>query len=250
MMAINKLAQVLADATLRNELNTALWMDSFLKDGFVDQGWNCRDHAWTTALLACCSGSGGYVIHGEASFIWRGTNEPVPFRVVQHSWTAIDGIGFVDLSLKPAVRLRSGEDLPLSPVVGNSFLSSGHGTVHITNDENEYRDTINSHLRSMPECGEVASLYLAREIDTPLRSYVTDAPAFINSPLTDHLKETYGHAPYAGLVLHLRDVAGGRCQPCGEQGPERIWSRIIEVYADATEAVLSLSGVPDGLPSD
>src|SRR5688500_7447143 len=86
------------DVLLRRELNTALWIEPLVNRGAFDAGWNCRDHAWVTALLACCTGLPGIVFRGGATFISKYGGVSMAVAVPNHAWAAVDRVGYVDLS--------------------------------------------------------------------------------------------------------------------------------------------------------
>lgn len=218
------LEKALKNSTFRHELNTALWMSPFPNEGVLDQGWSCRDHAWIVAALAESYGVESRIFHGKALFTGprNGKSKRIIMHVGRHSWAAIDGLGYYDLSLKP----RNTEPcLELSPVIGNKFLPPFKGTVHIVNDADVYEQRV-AQLRANTPATE--AIYHCLRYDQIVPTSILPAHDAIQSPLTDWLIDRFGQADYVGLMRHLHKVIAGETTPLAPQGQEAIWQSVME----------------------
>jgi hypothetical protein len=200
------LKEFASDRFLR-EIHHFLWLEvDAVADGVVDAGWNCRDHALIVGLLLQSLGHTPLFVHGEALFS-RGRSGKIPGMIVTqipHTWILLDGVGAIDLSIKPTFD-SSGEQfrLGLDCVFANAWMPRGKGAVHVVNEAAAF-------VRAMEELprreNHTTAVYLAREAEHVHDGHVHYSAGWAGSPLTQRLDREYGDPCdlYAALFLHLR----------------------------------------------
>ena len=223
------------------EVHGFLWLDGALVDAVVDIGWSCRDHALVLGVLLGVLGYRAMLAHGRAAFGRQsGAREPVTVLQSPHQWVWLDGIGPVDLSIKPSFT-SAGVDyrLDLAGVYGRECLPLGRGRVAVVNEADAFE-------RALPqlaaERNHRTALYWMQEVEHVHGGHVTHSPGWIRSPLTGWLDDTLGDpaARYAALILHLEGflqrarsslVAGGAAEAWRRLGSGGVDDPVAEVQA-------------------
>lgn len=229
------LSQLQSAATLR-ELHHFLWQDPHVNRGVLDQGWNCRDHAWVTAILAKAAGQQPYVFHGRASFVAKRTASAAGLVVQQatHSWVGVEDVGAIDLSIKPQV-LVDGElmKLPITHLFANRLLPAGKAGFGQVRDDATYLRQIDGAQTA----NKSVAIYLLSEGESLAPQMLAQSAAWINSPLTDRLKSRYpdASAVYCSFALHMMDFITGRTRTLTDVSTDAAWDRV----ATAAESALS-----------
>jgi hypothetical protein len=99
------LRRFLTDRRVLGELHHLFWRAPFTNHGNRDEGWMCREHAFFTASLAALLGQRSVMVWGRLALVGETeSGGSGMMRIDTHAWSAVEGIGFFDLSLN----LRTG----------------------------------------------------------------------------------------------------------------------------------------------
>lgn len=229
--------RVLHDDRFLRELHHFLWTEPSVTGAVTDAGWNCRDHAWVTALLARSFGYQPALFHGEAFFAMgpNGMSAGVSVSQKPHSWVVVEDAGTIDLSIRPDARIDGGDfRLPITCIFADSWLPRGKGNACFLADSRAYARAIEDlPLRR----NALSAMYLVREAERLHAGLITRAAGWIRSPLAHRLGETYGNPSdlYAALVLHLRAFLAGTAQSLAGLPPAEAWNRLARAREGAIE---------------
>lgn len=210
----------------------------------VDYGWNCRDHAWLTALLLRVLKREAVVLHGEAWFIAGPTAKSGGFGVQQqlHTWVSLEDVGAIDLSIKPEVSSESQRfRLPISCVFANDWNPRGRGQTYFFRDSGAF-SRATTDLPRRPN--HASAVYLVKEGESVTSGFLAQAAAWINSPLTDQLRHKYGDPSdvYCALLLHLGRFLHRGCESLSALSPSESWAALAHSRAGAIEQALQYVG--------
>jgi hypothetical protein len=219
------------------ELHHFLWTDpSVLADG-VDAGWNCRDHALTTAFLIRSLGFNPVLFHGEAFFVKgpSGKSASVSYHQRPHSWIVIEKVGAVDLSIKPDLNSAGDQfHIPISCIFANRWIPRGKGSVFFAEDEHTYAQAGEALLRRR---NHAAAIYFPKEAEHFHTGHLARAAGFAGSPLTQKLGAVYGNPSdlYAALMLHLHSLLEGNAQSLAALPFDNAWRKLAASREGAIE---------------
>ena len=220
-----RLRDLFSDPFLR-EIHHLLWLEASAAAHAVDGGWTCRDHAWATALLSLTLGHTATLVSGEAFYSSGGTaaSPANRFNVNPHSWAWINGIGAVDLSVKPVSRI-AGSDfrVPIKCVFAGEWIPRRRNSALFVENAAEFARAVEE---VSPRRNQAAAVYLAKEAEYPHAGHLTHAAGWIGSALTQWLDTAYGNPSdvYAALLMHLRAFLEGRARSLADLSFERAWA--------------------------
>lgn len=214
-------------------MNGLCWIDPFDNRGTWDCGWNCREHAWFTALLARSLGHNAVVMHGAACFVPRLPRFAAGLGILQdpHAWVGVEGFGLLDFSIKPSGTLRGatgemlryGDTFPLQAVFGSR--GPGDGPITVAEAREFRRKTVTASQAR----GKAAAIYWGREYDTLTPAILRDASTWINSPLTVRLDMMLKPGFYLRALFYLHDLITSVISPLSDKGVDA-WRSIDERY--------------------
>lgn len=239
-----QLRELRSDRFLR-EIHHLLWCEPSLADTTVDAGWNCRDHAWVTALLARSLGHDAVLVHGEAHFIMgpSGRAEGVSCFQRPHSWLAIEGVGAIDLSTKSSFQVDTDRiRVPISCIFADEWLPRDRGRTYFFADATAYARAVDGLPRRR---NHVAAVYLNHEAEELHGGLLTRAAGWIGSPLTQRLDDVYGNPSdlYAALLLHLHGFLAAGASSLAGLPFEEAWGRLAKTRSGAIERACLLTGL-------
>lgn len=238
------LKKALLDKRLRAELDHLLRRPPFINEGKRDEGWMCREHSLFVACIAMLQGFVPHICWGQMFVTGHdyATGELKHLRVGTHSWNAIDSFGFLDLS----INLKPGEESgwrhwKAKCMMQNKLYPADDAAFHyfVAEDQASFeRAASDSVERAIPSIG-----YLGEEIAILAPNYLQGSVSYINSPLTDELKELEGFSDdtYLRGVWHTWLVLNKRAKPLTALPRRDAWSFVAENYSDASEKLLSLA---------
>ncbi len=227
------------------ELHHLLWIEPHVNRGVLDQGWNCRDHAWVAALLMHAAGRTPLLFHGRATFIGRRTSEVRGVLVQQHphSWAGAENLGNVDLSTRATVAI-DGEAfrLPIACVFANKWVPHDRGEVYVVRNAPRYARAINGLMQA----NKTAAIYLLESGESLSPGLLAHADAWINSPLTDRLSAVAANVSglYCSILMHLLHFLTDDVQSLRLQSQVEAWtslSRDADFAQSQAEATLRLN---------
>lgn len=225
------------------ELHHFLWTRPSTIGGATDAGWNCRDHAWVTALLARSLGYQPALFHGEAFFAMgpNGHSASVSISQQPHSWAVVEDVGAIDLSVRPDARIQGGDfRLPITCVFAGAWLPHGKGSASFVDDPAAYARVVNELPRLR---NHRAAVYRAGEAERFHEGLVRRAAGWIRSPLAQQLGERHGDPSdlYASLALHLRAFLAGGAQSLTGLPTAEAWNWLARTREGAIDRALELA---------
>jgi hypothetical protein len=230
------------------ELHHLLWVDPSFAGATVDAGWNCRDHAWLTALLVRSLGHNPLLFHGEAHFIKgpNGTSSSHSYYQRPHTWIAVENVGAIDLSIKPEFSIF-GDDyrLPITCVFANEWIPRGKSKASFLDDALAFARAMEELPRRR---NQVSAIYLTQDAEQLHAGHLTFAAGWIGSPLTKRLDAIYGNPSdvYAALLLHMRSFLNGDVPGLSALSFEDAWSRLAVTRSGAIARARQLMEVTAG----
>jgi len=227
-----------------DEIHHLLWDEPFENNGIVDQGWNCRDHAFVTLLLTRLMGFESLWAFGRATFVVGPRYGSPPYGLEQntHSWVVLKKLGLVDLSPKSQGRDdASWSGMPIKAIIGGRWIPKGKGKLVIASNELEYENAVARASRASHKYHAVYGSAKYLEL-SPLT--VQNAFYYINSPLTDRLRDIHlDDSIYSSIALHLFYLAAGRSQTLTQWPRFEAIESLSKEYPDAIDRILDLTGV-------
>jgi hypothetical protein len=224
MSSVKALDQLTAMPFL-DEIHHLLWLEPAENNGAWDEGWNCRDHALISGIVAQVFGMTASVIYGEAIFVQgpSGHLPPVGLSQASHAWLKIDGQGSMDLSPRLTMCVnKSWRPWPLSCIAMNRCLPDGDFKVARSPDEFERLIAAATH-----SSGRLA-IYFGRGYDQIDLEFVSKAFEFVNSPLTDELSQKYEPTLYAKAAIHLFKFLRGENKSLRHLTQQGAWESIAQ----------------------
>ena len=235
----------LQDDVFLRELHHLLWIDPFENQGTFDTGWSCRDHAFIVGCLLGCVGKKVRLTHGKNMFIQGPDAGRPPVGIGQestaaglHTWLKSDAGKIIDLS--PRLDL----DIPplwrgtaFTGIVDGQLFPRGHGEVRAFTTRFRYDQSIAEATHR--QCTTTA-LYLEQAKTALSPAVVKEAVDFINSPLTDRLRQLEDIEIYPKCVLHLLGFVGGSYQSLAHLPQHEAWAFLSEEMSEATDQLLRL----------
>ena len=221
-----QLKDLFSDRFLR-EIHHLLWLEASAAGAAVDGGWNCRDHAWVTTLLSLTLGRTATLVAGEAFFSKGATAESPAssFHVNPHHWTWVDGVGAIDLSVKPVSRIE-GTDfrVPIRCIYASEWIPRRKNSVYFLEDRAQFARA----MEELPARRKQAAVYLACESEYPHAGHLSHAAGWIGSALTNWLDARYRNPSdiYAALFLHLRAFLEERARSLADLPFENSWAAL------------------------
>lgn len=244
-----QLRDLISDRFLR-EIHHFLWIDPTISGDMVDAGWNCRDHAWLTALLAQSLGYKPALFHGEAFFVKAQTKRSGGLSYYQrpHSWVVVEGVGAIDLSIKPDFS-SAGDNfrIPIECIFADACIPRGKGKAF-------FFDQAGVFARAAEDpgqlCNQDAAVYLIKEAEQFYSGHLQYAAGWIGSPLTVLLDSAYGNpsALYAALLMHIRAFLEGRVPSLTGLPREEAWRRLADTSEGAIDRTRQCIGLMETLP--
>lgn len=206
-----------------------------------DAGWNCRDHALIVGLLLASFDHSVVLAHGEGLFVRgpRGQQPGTSYLQRPHNWLVVDGLGPVDLSIKPSFDCAGDVyRLPLSGVFGGAWLPRGRGRAYFLTDP----DAFARAERELPERRNHASaVYLTVEHEHLHAGHVDCSAGWCASILTDYLDKAFGEprVAYAALFLHLRDVLLGQAPSLAGESFDAAWRDVVAAHPSSVDQAMA-----------
>jgi hypothetical protein len=229
------------------EIHHLLWIAPLVNRGVADQGWNCRDHAFVLAGLAAIQGFKSALLFGSAAFV-QGENEgtpPIGLTQDTHAWVGVDQVGFFDLSvrLSGVQGLDGWKDWGVDALCGEGFVP--HGKVEWQNvvDAAQYENRINAATH---RTGVNTAIYIGKTYSDLSTYEIENAVSCCNSPLTDLLKEKFGHRQdfYAKAIVHLDEFRHGKAATLTGVSQFEAWARLVERPGNAIYRVCTRGRLP------
>lgn len=236
-----QLRELVAPRFLR-EIHHFLWTDPQLIGNTLDAGWNCRDHALITALLCESFGFKALLVHGEALFVRgaTGSSKSVSYTQRPHQWVSVDGIGALDLSIKPEFN-NAGDifRVPVQGVFANDAYPRGRACIYFLQNAALF-------MRAVAELPQQRShttiVYLTHEAEHPHAGHITHSAGWIRSALTGWLDAEFGDpcVSYAALLLHLRAFLLGEASSLANLPFNASWRHIVQSRGNAVTQATQL----------
>jgi hypothetical protein len=230
-----QLKDLFSDRFLR-EIHHLLWLEASTAGVTVDGGWNCRDHAWITALLSLALGHTATLVSGEAFFSKSAAagSSANSFNVRPHNWAWVHGVGAIDLSVKPVSRIAGNEfRMPIKCIFASEWIPRRKNSAYFLRDATQFARAVEV-IPGQP--GQAAAVYLASEAEYPHAGHLSCSAGWIGSALTGWLDAAYGDPSdiYAALLLHLRAFLEGHTRSLAALPFEKAWA----VIADEREGAI------------
>jgi len=224
----------------QRELNRLFWIDEFeIRDTF-EPGWSCREHAWAMTLLARSVNLPAFIMNGALTHVFPSPDPGLINNVETHSWVAIEGQrqAYFDFSQKPTLRdNRLDTEHPIPKIAYSQPIPAAWGNFVMTHDEKSFV----SSITAATEAKRPTALYFGNTFDTPFPEIIENACGYINSPLTDQLRESFGDDIYAKGLLHLHEILFSRRKSDRNSSRSEVWARIESDFADAVPRALRLA---------
>ena len=227
---------------LLNEVHHFFWTDPFNNQGEYDFGYNCRDHAFVTALLLKIWEYDPKLIYGKLTLVID--NLPIP--VYRHAWLEIKDHGICDLSIKKYTQTILGViEIPIKGIFDNDWHPKEKGKLFLTRNEDEYLRTIDK----VTKMGHHAyAIYFKQDNDLFTKNFINDPFKSIDTPILGSLrKKNFDNSIYFKLVLHLHDLSRKKVHTLKKFRYDESWEKINNniKYDNAIERVITLAKIND-----
>lgn len=226
------------------ELHHFLWDEPHVNRGTFDVGWNCRDHAWIVSLLARAAGFRETIVfRGKAIFAAprQAATQRFVLTVATHSWVGIPDHGQIDLSVKSECRYDGRVNrLRIGVLFLDRFVGASPAKFVPLPDYT----ALPRAMDWLETTGRSVGIYaLGPEYDGLQPEIITGAADYINSPLTDWLKQRFdADDAYAALFLHLLTLLKGGRKSYANLARAEAWQRVVEDHANPIDEAISAAG--------
>ena len=197
----------------------------------------CREHALMTAGLGALLGFRAYLAWGKLALV--GDEEGVSAKRMMsvsdpHSWTMFEGIGVYDLSLNltQAAEIKW-KPWPTTVLAGPSSTTAICFQLFTYDKSDDWERTKVSALQT----DGFHMLYFGSSIEWLSKRYLKGALEFINSPLSDDLRQLDDLEICSKAVRHLWGILNRRRNCFSVKGISQAnaWKEISEMENGATE---------------
>ena len=223
------------------ELHRLFWTDPFYNEGVLDHGWHCREHAWAIALLCRSAALTETIIfHGSAYFFspWRDGTERTIIWQRTHAWVGVPDRGFIDLSVRRTATIEGHSvDMRMEGVYLDLLLPQLRHSIRLCRQRADQQAALDAAQKDR----RAGAVYVPGDTyDGLLPDIVVNAASWINSPLTDKLRQrgdpnTY----YCAALMYLAHIAtGGECIGSAQQD---IWDDLVALRPMAIDDALRLA---------
>lgn len=233
-ISVEKVHAVLSPNIVR-EIRTLCWMEPFVNRGIFDPGWNCRDHAFIVAGLLIAHGIPADFALGKCIFVQgpSGDQPPIglgnePAQSTHHAWVFVSSLGIIDISPNLDSRQNMWRPIKFDGVFGSKWTPEGVGRVIIADSFQNYVSILNEATHHV---GKVCGIYWCNETKVLTESLFRSPFKFINSPLTDRLRENFKESIYAKVIYHLLQRIKGESRSLETISKNKAW-RIIDRYPE------------------
>ncbi len=219
----------LASEPFRQELHHLLWIDPLINKGVRDEGWSCRDHALVVAALAAIRGHAAVAISGSVGFVQGpvGDQRPVGRNIGPHWWLMIESMGTCDFSprLIKTRELPEWGDWQDAFLLGSAYVPAGTIAYAMTPHEPTFQAAF---AAATNQEGVRTALYLRKAAEPLGLAQFERARDWINSPLTDRLKQRFPLRKdiYLRAVLHLDDFIKGAAASLRGLPQMQAWTQV------------------------
>jgi hypothetical protein len=228
------------------ELHHSLWTELTINKGQRDEGWNCRDHALIVACLTqLLQRTAAAILHGRACFVQGPRQEvpPVGLNADPHSWSAIEGLGLIDLS--PRLSTCSSENWAEWPYEGlflNRCLPLGSADLRIAKTLPDFDNWV--ALATHRNASRTV-VYWPQEYEQLTRGSVERSIQWSNSLLTEWLRDRYGESEplHARAALYLYDFVSSEAPALSHLCREEAWDVIACRPGNAVFRLASRAGL-------
>jgi hypothetical protein len=206
------------------EVNLLFWTPVFTNRGVLDWGWSCREHAWAVTLLLRGLGVDCMVAHGKLEYLLPTRGEkalPVVLDVRNHSFVRIMERGYLDVSIKPRVKLNDTNVLHFPQLHNSELVPKTWGDLELADVRTALSPADPRVVRPRP-----LARYKVERLEEPGRQMTEEPCAWINSPLTDQLKQHYGRAAYDRAFAYLQALSRGEAQSLQGMPRVDVWNRL------------------------
>jgi hypothetical protein len=232
--------QELVSESFLTEIHHLLWTKKFKNKGKLDLGWHCRDHALILDALAKLLGHESIVHHGRLMMSTGPHKQDRPYgnEVEHHTWTFIEGLGLVDLSLRvPRDQFPTWRDWQISAVFGNKVIPQDGTSVFLLDTPQGYDRAVAISTHAASERRLI--YHRIREEPFDLIN-LNQASGWVHSPLSDELEDNFrlGSTIYRGAIFHLHELLHGRRASLTTLSHYNAWKTIAEIPEETLSDLL------------
>lgn len=231
--------------SLTQEIHALLWIHPIVNRGVYDQGWNCRDHALIVAGILAANFIPVQIPHGRVMFVLGPSGSYPPVGRGQdvndartHTWVEVPLIGIIDIS--PNLKTRDQakwRPTNFDGIIASRWIPEGNCMVRQVASGFEYEREIALATHWHEQCSAV---YWGRDADVFSPKLFENAFDYVNSPLTDKLRDSFQQSIYAKVVLHLIDRTRGLGRSLATVSRNKAWQIINQRPNNAVEQLAGL----------
>lgn len=215
-----------------NEAHAILWSKPFTNNGIPDAGWNCRDHAIVFAALLSISGVHVGLSSGRNMLVKgpSGKHSPVGFGQELalgsgHSWVSSSDGAIYDYSLRLPDKKKNKRwsSIP-NPIIENSTCVTIKGCeISLTTKPLDYENLVNeaTHIE-----GGLRIVYLQSKWEPFDKERISNPFAWIDSPLSNKMKDRYPEDIYLKIAMHLQDFSNGKAKSLASKSQIGAWNTV------------------------
>ena len=237
----NALKKLLVDRRLRAEMSHLFRCAPFKNGDKRDEGWMCRDHSFVIACIAALRGFVPHICWGKMFLTGHDfhTGGIRQIQISEHSWNDVDNFGFVDMSINLDNSEENGWQgwsskcmlqSKLYPCVDESFRYFVSG---------QYSDFCAASDASIANRKKTIAYY-GEKIAILATDYAEGSVGYINSPLTDELKELseFNDEIYMRAAWHVWLVSNRRARPLTSIPKPEAWAFIASNYQEGVKSIM------------
>lgn len=205
------------------------------RDGSVDTGWSCREHAVVVGALLTAMGVKSQVVHGANMFVvGPGLSGEAPYGVGNapaqarfgHSWLVVEGFGALDLSPRLNERFLKGPLQAWDPIsapwgwVGHEWIvGSEPAALVVVGSREEYEREMSLSTHRVGQC---TAIYWPQAVQ-PFSVDMLDHE-FTDSPLRGRVASSNFEGALLKLAVHLWGLNRGNRRSLSRISQTKAWT--------------------------
>jgi len=227
----------LTSSEFLKEIHYLFWRAPFNNKGAHDCGWGCRDHAAIVTLLLRNFNIPSFLCSGRMALVTGPNGGPrsYGYTVDVHSWTFVEGIGWLDISIRVPRQIAPWGKWKIEGLIGTSIQANLPTLFSVVKSSAEFENDLEA-AKCVP--GGRAAIYHIQGHQPGHTLSIDNLTRWVDSPHSRRVAAEFPSDPiiYLKAAYHLYMLIEGRRETLTSLPKAEVWKHISQI---SDEAVLS-----------